>query len=366
MTTLNKLKAEILSLKEDYYRHRNPGDTTPLETLVSEEKLVGNKTFADLLGKPKGLADSTIQKIMAGSYPGDISKARETFQRAAASMRHRYQLGKFSIDGTLYDLPKWAMMKKALEQACQDAREGGTRKLIWDLDWPGFGKTTRAARIQREFPEAHGIIAHESWKTSYSAALDGVARGIGLTGKYGSGAIAENMLFSTLKGKRTGPDFSPPILCVDETEFIGPRGISLWKLLLNETPLVMVIACQPPFFENFRRLGGNHADQLMQRNRAVLNHEPVTAALASQFLQDYFPALAGDDLNLFSDLLTANANGILPQRKSQGGGLRFISEVCKALSRTMENAKKTVPNYAELTMEMGIYRASQNLPLILQ
>lgn len=358
------LTNEILALKEDWHRKHNPKDETPLEELRASGKLIGDITLMRALGAVKGLSASTLQKISAGTYTGNFAKIREIFQRAAADLRRRHQLGTGGIiAGKMYDFPKWQALKKWIARAVENSRAGDSRKLIWVLDHPGFGKTTSLKRLAQEFPNAGAATALESWKKSYPAALDGIARGVGLTSKFKGSTDAEQRLFSTLNAERTGAGFNPKIIGLDEVEFCGERAVNFWKSLLNETPLVMVIFCQPAFFQHFQTLGGKHSAQLMQRNVAVLQPEAVSAKQAALFLVDFFPGLTGEDLDFLAQTLASHANGeSCPLNAYQGGGYRLCRHVCTGMA-THLNGK--LPTHEDLLTEIGIYRASQglNIPL---
>lgn len=348
---------------------------------------VSDASLHTFLGRAKGLSESTIRQVLDGTYKAaDLSKLKLTFDHAAKVCRMKYGIaGSWGANGEgLHDTPEWARLQTAIKVATSNSLKDKNRKLIFFLGHPGFGKTTNISRMLTKYSTAEdwqlaeighakatvgkkedlekrlqeidlsakngqipaictAISARGSWKNSYFAALKAFCLACGVTGETASESRAEEKLFAHLSSERHQAGFRPRILCVDEVEYCGKQVVDLWKLLLSETPLILVVFCQPAFFADFHKMGGIHTDQLLQRCVDVIRVDEVTAQAA----RPYLAAARGeyDGLDADAASLANYANGRDCQgldQRNKGGGYRLCSEaallMAAAEKMTLEDA----------------------------
>lgn len=306
-----------------------------LQDAIGLEKPPGPGSLAKYLGNSKGLSESTLSHIQRGIYEGNLSRVYTQFTAAAAKARATYgvkrlagksagQFFEFEYTAGKRTTSLWADLQSALTIARENAANSDARKLIWVVADPGFGKTTSMKRLAENDPKVSYTEGRESWRNSYFSVLTAMARALGLTVAFRSAADAEEKLFAHLKTSE------PRVICLDEVEFCGKSAVNLWRKLMNETNLVMVVFCLPQFFDEFHRLGGVHTAQLMQRNVCVLRAGKVQAAHAKQFLSSLNGEYEGIENDAAELANAANGNGV--SDASHGGGYRLTAEVAKLLA----------------------------------
>jgi glycine/D-amino acid oxidase-like deaminating enzyme len=134
----------------------------------------------------------------------------------------------------------------------------------------GSGKT----RLARELKVMHdGILveASEPWRGSYYAALCDIGAAAGLTeAELGKGvASAQRAVLRRLRANRR-------VLIIDEGEYFGPAATNLLKLILNQTPTVVVLLTLPILFERWEKTAWAEAPQLIRRCEAVVESQSIT------------------------------------------------------------------------------------------
>jgi len=205
-------------------------------------------------------------------------------------------------------------------------------RLVVGLAETGGGKT----RLGRQLKIAHdGILveASEPWRSSYFAAIYDVALGAGVPEKElgTSKHQVQRALISQLRKQRR-------ILIIDEAEYFGPAATNLIKLILNQTPTVIIVLAIPDLFARWQRSAWIESAQTSRRSEAVILADPV-------FPEDVI-ALA----EKLGKTLTAEMAGVIAKASNTFGKISFALRAIKDLGdgNTRGDAEQAVSNIRAL------------------
>lgn len=136
-------------------------------------------------------------------------------------------------------------------------------KTFYDV---GGGKTALGRQLKIQH---NGILVEgrESWRRSYLAALCDIAtaaevREIDTLKRAGEHALETALILKFNANRR--------VLIIDEGEYFGPRTINLVKLILNQSPTVVVILAIPQLYDWWQRAAWEQAKQINRRAEAVV------------------------------------------------------------------------------------------------
>lgn len=338
------LAQKIASAKEVFSRHLN--------------QVISDDTLSKLLGGDK-LSGNTLYQAGKGIYAAKIGPLAARFDKAyaAALRKHSIRAGTW-LPGTTYDLPEWDTLQTSLRIACGNTKTGEIQRIVWLTLPPGGGKTVSIGRLLEAHNSAtkeewripaKSIVSQESWRKSFFSCLRGLAAQLGVEGTPRSEGDAEDKIFAFL-------NTHPRLICLDEVEFVGVRFTNLLRKLC-ETKAAFLICCLPQFFADFGKYGGEHTDQLMDRNVSLIPGGDVTPDLARRFLADRIGE--HDELDVAASLLAAAANGSGCERRSQGGSYRLCNAVANQVA-AVSGAERFSPLKAT-TEAIDQYRAKKGI-----
>jgi hypothetical protein len=143
----------------------------------------------------------------------------------------------------------------------------------------GGGKTTLCNELSRR-SRAIVVEARQAWRGSYWGCCQDIADTIRMSTHGLSGTQAlEKGIVGRLSGQRR-------ILAIDEGEFFGPAAINLIKLILNQTPTVVVLCAIPEAYDRWTRRAWHEASQLQRRTHAVVRLESIREKEAKLWLKE--------------------------------------------------------------------------------
>lgn len=258
-------------------------------------KLQGREISARAWSQKLGVSPTTWARLAGGNYEGNTARWCAEIQSACAKLKGSISQRRAGTSKDFLAVPDFVLTESAIQQALARAGEGSNKRLVWFLAPQGCGKTEFGRQLvereysgddKRGFVSYSGtiIVARQSWKGSYFSALVAIARSIGIMEDLRSAGAAETQILARLNLHTT-----PFVLFFDEPEYFGREVLNLLKTLCNETRAVLVMLCQPKFYEETRTRGGIHAAQLLRRSIAVISHKDISANEASHFLRAKFP-----------------------------------------------------------------------------
>lgn len=213
-----------------------------------------NWTYAKLLNKfPRIGSDRTLARLAKGEFGEiDVVKWAREYRLIVAAM-HTYD-ETASTDRGVLALSNVEAVNRAVAVAVP--KDDIDRFIL--IEGPsGAGKTTTLKAICKEYPGlAVSVEATDTWKSARNAAGD-ILRALGESEesiKY-SYALRLQAIKDKLQRRR--------ILCIDEGHHVGPEFLSLIKTLLNQTPVVIVLACVNTLWSKLARASAEEARQLL-------------------------------------------------------------------------------------------------------
>jgi hypothetical protein len=228
---------------------------------------------------------------------------------------------------------------RAVAQSIRDCKDKATPERITKYISPTGGSKTMLRRfLTREFKSeiafSH-IECRESWKPmnrddrkrANLAALKEICAGLGVrlgseVPEGGINAIEDELVRFCAAVKR--------LLFLDEAEFFSKYTLNLLKTLLNETQLVIVIACTPRAHTKWNTYYPDEADQIARRTHATVQ----VSSLREEDVALFFP----DDQ--FQD--EAWALGYIATEASRFGHYSLVARVAEKLKCTNRAEQKEV------------------------
>lgn len=224
------------------------------------------------------VSQTVWSRINSGNYPADVTSA---FLKLEGNLRQirieRARNAKLTGNRTFHAFTQQQSVISAVT-TCKLKPADDPNRFVAYLAKTGGGKTA----LGRELKVMHdGILveARESWRKSYFAALCDIALAAGVSEADVSKGerAAETALLKRLNANRR-------VLIVDEGEYFGPRTINLVKLILNQSPTVVVVLAIPELFERWQKAAWLEAQQINRRAEAIVELELVTPEEVQRFL----------------------------------------------------------------------------------
>lgn len=245
-----------------------PGQIDVLTQLSAHQTALG-LTDAAFVRKFLTVSGTAWSRIKSGKYGAN---ADEMFSKLAVNLRQlRIKLAQdakltggkvfhtFAQQQAVIDAVTTCLLKPSDDQ----------NRFVAYLAPTGGGKTA----LGRELKVMHDAIyveASETWRTSYFAALVAIGRAAGCN-------VSE-----LLKGTRSAEAAvitrfcaNRRVLLIDEGEYFGARTINLLKLLLNQTPTVVVVLAIPELFARWNSAAWAEAAQITRRAEAIVRLDHV-------------------------------------------------------------------------------------------
>ncbi|MEO7933237.1 MAG: ATP-binding protein [Chthoniobacterales bacterium] len=207
-------------------------------------------------------------------YQGSISEVLNECESMYRRIQERKALASKVRQGTVFiTFPHFQTLLDRV--TILHGSETQNRLLVYLAD-SGGGKTAflreAAARTGGLF-----IEARESWRDSYFSACVDLCRATGITENLPSSGAAEKALIEILKVRKT-------VLLIDEGEYFGPKSINLIKLILNQTPTVVIICAIPELWNRIKRIAWMESLQIVRRTDHVETLTKIHPADVQKFM----------------------------------------------------------------------------------
>ena len=275
-----------------------------------------NWTFAKLRNKfPRIGSDRTLSRLAKGEFDEiDIAKWSREYRLIVASMLTYNEVS--SPDRGVLKLSNVESVNRAVAVAVP--RDDIDRFIL--IEGPsGSGKTTTLKAICAEYPGlVVSVEATDTWKSARNAAGDILrALGEGVENIKYSYALRLQAIKDKLSRRR--------ILCIDEGHHAGPEFLSLIKTLLNQTPVVIVLACVDTLWSKLARASAEEARQLLHNRLS----ERVRLA----------PPSVADVRLYFNDLgeISAKLAQAISNESSRLGRVSFLRRVHRTAEELIAN-----------------------------
>lgn len=272
------------------------------------------------------ISSTVWSRVNSGTYPAGVASV---FVKLEGNLRQlRIQLAKNAkLTGSV------AFHVFTQQQAASDAVTTCKMKPVDDpnrfvayLAPTGGGKTALARQLKVEHD---GILVEgrESWRTSYNAALVtiGTAAGVPESELVKGVRFAETALLKRLNSNRR-------VLIIDEGEYFGPRTINLVKLILNQTPTVVIVLAIPELFDRWQKAAWEEARQINRRAEAIVELELVTPEEVATFL--------ATRVTLASD--AKQVAGVIAKAANEFGHYDLVTRVVQQLATDSEGERVTL------------------------
>jgi hypothetical protein len=258
-----------------------PGQKDVLQQLRALQQQLG-LTDAAFVREHLTVSATVWSRLNSGTYPADATSALVRLETNLRQLRVKLAKNAKLTGGRLFH--HFAQQKAVIEAVttCKLKPADDPNRFVGYLAPTGGGKTA----LGRELKVMHDGIyveARESWRKSYFAALVDI------------GAAAECDMTEMSKGERFAEAevlrrfcSNRRVLIIDEGEYFGPRTINLVKMLLNQTPTVVVLLAIPELFDRWQRASWQEARQINRRAEAIVELELITPAEVETFLVAQF------------------------------------------------------------------------------
>lgn len=258
MALLEKKRAELRQSKNSFSRH----------TLK-----ISNGTYSQLLGDV---------------YPGNSAAMVAKLRAAYETFRDVDSLAVVEVrtdgHGEFFETSTLTAVKKGLIAASR--RDDELRMVIF-LAATGGGKDTAIRYISSSMAEINRpereftfvtIEARESWRKSYFAAVCDMLYAVeGIDAGTMSCRAAENLLITALRSKRV-------LLAVNEGNYFGPQTFNLFKFLINQTPIVILLCAIPSIFQRLKLKSWDEAKQVIRRSYVTITAPDLTVKDVRPFI----------------------------------------------------------------------------------
>lgn len=319
-----------------------PGQIDLLASLEAERDRLG-LSDSEFCREHLTIAGSSWTRLRSEKYGAGVDKI---CARLAGNLRNlrikRASAGQLGGDIVWHPLPPQRLVVDAVSLAQLKPLNDPERLVVFLAD-TGGGKTALARHLRIAFD---GILvdARESWRTSYYAALRDIGTAAGaVSKKLDMGAYsAERALVDRLTTNRR-------LLIIDEGEAFGPRTINLIKLILNQTPTVVVILAIPELYHRWSQAAWIESQQLIRRCEAIVEAGPVLAEDVAEFLAgDGFQFSGPPELHHAEIAAAANRFGRYSMVR------RVRAELCLLVAETIKPADtKRAIAIAEAALRRG-------------
>lgn len=298
-----------------------PGQLDVLQQLLTHQTAL-RLTDAAFVRKFLTVSGTAWSRVKSGKYGAD---AGEMFSKLAVNLRQlRIKLAQdakltggkifhtFAQQQAVIDAVTTCLLKPADDQ----------NRFVAYLAPTGGGKTA----LGRELKVMHDAVyveASETWRTSYFAALVAIGKAAGCN-------VSE-----LLKGTRSAEAAvitrfcaNRRVLLIDEGEYFGARTINLLKLLLNQTPTVVVVLAIPELFARWNSAAWAEAAQITRRAEAIVRLDHVMPDEVTQLLA---PRVGVSD--------GARVAGMIAKAANEFGAYDLVTRVIAQLAADADGEK---------------------------
>lgn len=226
------------------------------------------------------VAATTWYRIKAGSYNADASAALLKLERDLRNYRIELAQASRLLGSKPYHrlTPQQSVFDAVTTCKLKPAED--PNRFVAYLAPTGGGKTTLGRNLKIQH---NGILVEgrESWRRSYLAALCDIAKAAGVREVESLVVKGEHAVETEVLAKLTA---NRRVLIIDEGEYFGPRTINLVKLILNQTPTVVVVLAIPQLYDWWQRKAWEQAKQINRRAEAVIVSNEVLPEDVKTFL----------------------------------------------------------------------------------
>lgn len=236
-----------------------------------------NKRFADL---HLSLSETSWFRIKANDYrAADHTSVLKKLTEDLSRYLDREAMESTVKTQKILALSHITASRDALNMAFSEERN----RIVIILADTGGGKTMIARNIARDFSTRAVLVeASESWRKSYLAGIQGIARASGISEPRNNMRQAEAELIDHLKK-------SPRIIVIDEGNYFGSACLNLVKAIVNQTRSIVVILAMPVLWKFITRTSSQEARQLRNRAAAILEFTAVRKADVALALSEVVP-----------------------------------------------------------------------------
>lgn len=234
------------------------------------------------------ISNGTYSQLLGDVYPGNSSAMVAKLRAAYETFRDVDSLAvvetRTDDQGEFFETSTLLAVKKGLAAA---ARRDDELRMVIFLAEAGGGKDTairyaaasmdEISRPERPFTFVT-IEARESWRKSYFAAVCDILYAVaGVDAGNMSCRAAENLLISALRAKRV-------LLAVNEGNYFGPHTFNLFKFLINQTPIVILLCAIPSIFQRLKLKSWDEAKQVIRRSYVTITAPDLTVKDVRPFI----------------------------------------------------------------------------------
>lgn len=227
------------------------------------------------------ISASTWSRLKAGTYKLTAdTRVADKLETALRFLDSEAELGKVTVSAPLVITSRVRAALNAVKLARTETRN----RLVVFLGKTGAGKSNGVARaILKTYPARAVVVqCNETWRSSYYAAAKDMAVALDVKEELTGASAAQAALIERLNQER-------PILIIDEGHYFGPRTLNLVKLILNDTPCVVVLLAIPSLWRAMERSTWEESEQLRSRTAAKIEQNDVDARDAALFIRELLP-----------------------------------------------------------------------------
>jgi hypothetical protein len=225
-------------------------------------------------------SEKTWLRIRKGEYWAMVQDGRKVIDDLSQDLGRLERLlafrGRFAAVSYVRTTETAAVM--AAVDACLRKPVRNPDRAVVFLAPTGGGKSALCGELVRQ-AGARMVEARKSWLRSYFAATRDMAIACEVSIK--KCLMPDDMEEALLRRLNSFRQ----VIAIDEGEYFSPTTLSLLKLMLNKSPVVIVLCATPDAYESWNRKGGDEAWQFRRRTHAVIQCEPITPKLAAQFFR---------------------------------------------------------------------------------
>lgn len=243
----------------------------------------------------------SISPDKAGNYFADVQKPEKVFESLQQSLNlleRKRQRGERAHTESFFEFKPFMAAMKAIDDCLVKAKNGDPNRFIIFLAETGGGKSALCQQVEIS-GKFKGVTleAREKWKENGTVSTRAIAEACGLQpSTWWPRTRIEDELIRFCNTRKV-------VLCIDEGEYFGPGTLNLFKLLLNQSNVVILVAAIPKSYERWTdstKATWHEAKQLIRRTHAVIRG-PVCnrgADAADGFISDSDAARFFTDLGL--------------------------------------------------------------------
>lgn len=293
-----------------------PGQLDVLRELGAIQEQLG-LSDAQFVQRHLTVSASSWHRLKAGTYKADPASALLKLETNLRQLRiESAQRAKLTGNRPFYPLAQQQAVIDAVT-TCKLKPADDPNRFIAYLAETGGGKTALARQL-KIMHDGILVEGRESWRKSYYAALIDIASEAGVAqDDMGRGERgAENALLRRFRGNKR-------VLILDEGEYFGPRTINLVKLLLNQTPTVVVVMAIPSLFNKWQKAAWEEAKQINRRAEAMIDLGKITPDEVAIFVKARCK-VAGNGQGIF---------GAIAKTANEFGGFDMVTRVVDELAK---------------------------------